>query len=363
VQPSAVVEQLPHGLDLKPYGVQHPPVEGLSGEQLAQLLVAGPHLLDVLLHLQPAAAPLVRSPTLVDALIGWTQPPVCAMAGAGSPPAPRRSLRSLLDRCQLVGGQAEPLLARLILPGRDPAAQPYAAALLEGLRAGLVPIECDDRAELRSPVRSRLVDRHSQPQPLTACWRVERSKFKEHCGNRIWSFPPPFRSPTELRSRQPWASSDSSWRRQLNSNSSSERPSKHTRTPPPLEAFPALAEFSALGSWASSAMTRLATKARGRERTRPAPHLSPGPRASAEWLLPGPLVTTGRPMPASSGRSAPSSIRRGLMPSTSHTEVVDTAISAPSTRWPTAGSESSTAASPMGPHTRAVSAGRVVPRR
>jgi hypothetical protein len=51
VESSTVVEQLPHGLDLEADCVQYSPVEGLPGEQLAQLLVSGPDLLDVLLQL------------------------------------------------------------------------------------------------------------------------------------------------------------------------------------------------------------------------------------------------------------------------------------------------------------------------
>src|SRR5205823_4891860 len=70
VEASAVVEQLPHGFDLEPDGVQHPAVEGLPGEQLAQLLVSRPDLLDVLLKL--AAAPR-RSLAYACRCIHWTR--------------------------------------------------------------------------------------------------------------------------------------------------------------------------------------------------------------------------------------------------------------------------------------------------
>jgi hypothetical protein len=42
-------QQLTHGLDLEPYGLQYPPVEGLPGEQLRQLVVPSPNLFDVVL--------------------------------------------------------------------------------------------------------------------------------------------------------------------------------------------------------------------------------------------------------------------------------------------------------------------------
>src|SRR2546423_7362082 len=80
VEPSAVVEQVAHGLDLEPYGVQHPGVEGLPGEQLAELLVSRPDLLDVLLQLAAALLPSLYACRCTHWL---SQPPVCAMAGAG----------------------------------------------------------------------------------------------------------------------------------------------------------------------------------------------------------------------------------------------------------------------------------------
>jgi hypothetical protein len=63
-----VVEQLPHGLDLEPYGVQRPPVEGLPGEQLTQLLI--PLRTSSMCSSSSQLLPAVRSPTLVDAFTG-----------------------------------------------------------------------------------------------------------------------------------------------------------------------------------------------------------------------------------------------------------------------------------------------------
>src|SRR5207253_10383135 len=85
VEPSAVVEQLPDGLQVEPYGVQHPPIEGLSGEQPAQLLVARPHLLDVLLQL---AAALRRPLAYACRCIHWTRLRSVLWRGPVAPGAP-----------------------------------------------------------------------------------------------------------------------------------------------------------------------------------------------------------------------------------------------------------------------------------